>query len=161
MTEIIFCGTPRVRSRESYALVRSLKHTPEYLLRSSFLPCQLLYSTNHEHHIGGRTVPSETTLFRQDTHALALLPEAVNDYIQQYLTGVRYKRDASVVAALCPILLFVEYNDDGIFPLLRPPPSANTDDDIEQSPSQSGVIVELGLEQLNGDSVRSGSLSIR
>ena len=161
MTELIFCGTPMVWSRESCALVRSLKHTPEYLLRSSFLPCQLLKSTNHEHHIGGRTVPSETTLFRQETHAHALLSEAVSDYIQQYLTGVRYKRDASVVAALCPILLFVEYNDDGIFSLLRPPPSANTDDDIQQSPSQGGVIVELDLEQLNGDSVRSESLSIR
>ena len=54
---------------------------------------------------------------------------------------MRYKRDAPVVAALCPILLFVEYNDDGIFLLLRhlAPPPNNTNDDIEQSPAQGGM----------------------
>ena len=75
---------------------------------------------------------------------------------------MRYQRDASVVAAFCPILLFVVYHDDGIFPLLRhfaPPP--NTNDDIEQSPAQGGIIVEGDLEQLNGDSARSDSLSVR
>ena len=40
-----------------------------------------------------------------------------------------------------------------------PPPNIN--DDIEQSPSQGGITVESGLEQLNGDSVRSGNLSVR
>ena len=60
---------------------------------------------------GGRMVPSETTLFlRQDPHALALLAEAASDDFQQYLTGVRYQRDAPVVAALCPILFFMEYH---------------------------------------------------
>ena len=43
-----------------------------------------------------------------------------------------------------------------------PPPSPlNTDDDSEQSPSQDGITVEDDLEQLNGDSVRSDSLSVR
>ena len=72
---------------------------------------------------------SETTLFlRQDPHALAVLAEVVSDDLQQYLAGVRYQRDAPVVAGPCPILLFMEYHDDGIFPLLRhlaPPPNTN------------------------------------
>ena len=53
-------------------------------------------------------------------------------------------------------------HDDGIFPLLRhlaPPP--NTNDDIEHSPAQGGITVEGDLEQLNGDSVRSDSISVR
>ena len=63
-------------------------------------------------------VPSETTLFlRQDPHALALLAKAASDDFKQYLTGVRYQRDAPVVAALCPILFFMEYHKS-IFPLL-------------------------------------------
>ena len=99
-------------------------------------------------------VRSETTLFlRQDPHAPAVLAEAASDDLQQYLAGVRYERDAPVVAAPCPILLFMEYHDDSIFPLLRhlaPPP--NTNHDIEQSPAQGGVIVEGYLEQLNLDS---------
>ena len=69
---------------------------------------------------------------RQDPHALTVLAEGVSDDLQQYLAGVRYQRDAPVVAALCPILLFVKYHDDGILPLLRhlaPPP--NTNDEIE------------------------------
>ena len=56
----------------------------------------------------------------------------------------------------------MEYHNDGIFPMLRhlaPPP--NTNDDIEQSPAQGGITVEGDLEQLNGDSVRSDSLSVR
>ena len=51
--------------------------------------------------------------------------------------------------------------DDVIFPLLRhlaPLPNAN--DDIEQSPAQGGITVEGHLEQLNGDCVRSDSLSV-
>ena len=56
----------------------------------------------------------------------------------------------------------MEYYDDDIFPLLRhlaPPP--NTNDDIEQSPAQGGITVEGDLEQLNRDSIRSDSLSVR
>ena len=49
-----------------------------------------------------------------------------------------------------------------MFPLLRylaPPP--NTNDDIEQSPSQGEITFEGNLEQLNGSSVRPDSLSVR
>ena len=56
----------------------------------------------------------------------------------------------------------MEYNDNGIFPLLRhlmPPPSRN--DDIKQSPAEGGITIEGGLEQLNGDSVRSDNRSVR
>ena len=41
------------------------------------------------------------------------------------------------------------------------PPPPNTNDNIEQSPAQGGITVEDDLEQLNGDSVRSDSLSVR
>ena len=60
---------------------------------------------------------------------------------------MRYQRGAPVIATLCPILLVMDYHDDGIFPLLRhlaPPP--NTNDDIEQSPAQGGITVEGDLE---------------
>ena len=102
---------------------------------------------------------SETILFlRQDPHALAALAEAASDDLQQYLAGVCYQRDAPVFAALCPIYFFVECHN-GIFPL-RHLPSPNTNDDIEQTPAQGGITVEGDLEQLNGDSVRSNSLSV-
>ena len=41
-----------------------------------------------------------------------------------------------------------------------PPPPLNINDDIKQSPSQGGLAVEGDFEQLNGDSVRSNSLSV-
>ena len=44
----------------------------------------------------------------------------------------------------------------GTYPL-----SLNTNEDIEQSPSQGGIItVVLDLEHLNGDSVRPGRLFV-
>ena len=133
-----------------------------YIEWNSFLPRQLLQRSNHKHHIGSRTVRSETTLFlRQDPHALTVLAKVASDDLQQYLADVRYQRDAPVVAALCPILLFVEYHDDGIVPLLwRIVPPPNTNDAIVQSPTHGGIAVEGDLEQLNGDSVRSDSLSV-
>ena len=54
---------------------------------------------------------------RQDPNALGVLTEAVSDH-QQYLAGVCYQQDTPVVAALCPVLLFVGYHDDDIFSLL-------------------------------------------
>ena len=73
-----------------------------------------------------------TLFLRKDPHALAVLVEAVSDDIQQCLADVRYQLDAPVVAALCPILLFMEYHDDGTFPLLRHLTlTPNADDDIE------------------------------
>ena len=142
-------------------MVRSTGKT--HIHRNPFLARQLLLPTNHKHHIGGRAVWSETTLLpRQDPHALAVLAEAASGDLQQYLAGVRYQRDAPAVATLCPILLSMEYHDDGMFPLLQhlaPPP--NTNDDTEPSSAQGGIIIEGDLEQLNGDSVRSDSLSVR
>ena len=108
-------------------------------------------------------VRSETTLFLgQDPHTLTVLADAASDDLQQYLAGVRYQRDTPVVAALCPILIFMECHGGGIFPLLRhlAPPS-NTNNDVEQSPAQGGITVEGDLEQFNGDSVRFDSLSVR
>ena len=84
-------------------------------------------------------VRSETTLFLwQDPHALAVFAEAASDDLQQYLAGVRYQRDAPVVAARWRILLFMKrHHDDDIFLLLRhlaPPPNRNHD--IEPSLTQ-------------------------
>ena len=42
---------------------------------------------------------------------------------------------------------------------LAPPP--NTNGNIEQSLAQGGIPVQGDLEQLNGESVRSDSLSVR
>ena len=47
------------------------------------------------------------------------------------------------------------------FHCYTPPPSSNTNDDIDQSPSQGGVTVEGDFEQLNVDPIRSDSLSVR
>ena len=82
-------------------------------------------------------------------HALAVLAEAASDNLRQYLAGVLYQRDAP--AALCSILLSMEYYGDGIFPLLQhlaSPP--NTNDDNEQFPAQGRTTVGDDLEQLNG-----------
>ena len=168
MAEIIFCGTPkrastvqrRVRSTESYALVRSMNHAYN---RMCFFRANSCSGRITNIIFGCRTVRSETTLFlRQDPHALAVFDEAASDNLKQYFAGARYQRDAPVVAALCPILILMEYDDDDISPLLRhlalPP---NTDDDIEQSPAQGGITIEGDLEQLNGDSVRCDSLCFR
>ena len=78
-----------------------------------------------------------------------MLAKAASDDLQQYLASVRYQRDAP--AALCSILLSMEYYDGGIFPLLRHLASpTNTNDDNEQSPAQGGTTVGGDLEQLNG-----------
>ena len=113
--------------------------------------------------IGGQTVRPETTLFLpHDPDALAVLAEAASDDLQQHLAGVRYKGDVPEVVAICSILLFMEYHDDGIFPLLwHLAPPLNTNDDTEHSPAQGGITVEGDLEQLNEDSARSDSISVR
>ena len=82
-------------------VVRFGKIDKSYIEWNLFLPYQLLQPTNRKHHIGGRTSRSETTLFlRQDPHALTVLAEAASDSLRQYFAGVRYQRDATVVAAL-------------------------------------------------------------
>ena len=143
-------------------VVRFGKFDKAYIERNPFLPRQLLLPTDQKDHIGGRTVWSETTLFlRQDPHVLTVLAIAATKDLQQYFAGMSYQRDAPLIPALCPILLVVKYNSDGIFPLLRhlaAPP--NTNEDIEQSSAQGGITYEGDLEQLNGDSVRSDSLSV-
>ena len=94
-------------------------------------------------------------LLRQDPHALAVLIEAVSDGIQQYLSGVRYERDAPVSAALCPILCFVDYHDDDIFPLLRhlPPLQIQT---TTSSSFQCRAALLLGVMLNSSTETRSG-----
>ena len=110
MTKIILCGPPkrastaqrRVRSTESYALVRSMKHTYSGIYFFHTSSCNRR-TTNIISVV--EVVRLKTTLFlRQDSHALAVVAEATSDDLQQYLAGEHYQRDAPVVAALCPIL---------------------------------------------------------
>ena len=117
----------------------------------------------HKHHIGGRTVRSETTLFfLQDPHALAVRAKAVSDKSSAVSSRHALQAICPSVAALCPIILLMEYHDDGIFPPLRHLASPlNTNVDIEQSPAQGGITVEGTLEQLNGDSVRPDRRTVR
>ena len=69
-----------------------------------------------------------------------------SDDLQQYFSGVHYQRDAPEVVALCPILLLMEYHDDGIYLLLGHLASpTNTNDDIEYSLAQGVIIVEDDL----------------
>ena len=148
ITEIILCDTSkrartvqrRVRSTESYVLVSSIQHTTEFF---SSAPTSVADESQISYRwqngsVGNDSVPPE------DPHAFAVLAETARDDLQQYLAGVCYQRDAPVVVLLCPILLFMEYRDDGIFPLLRHlAPAPNTNDDIEQSPAL-GAIKLLG-----------------
>ena len=113
MTEIIFCGTPkwastdqrRVRSRESYALVRSIMHTYNGIcfFRANSCSRRITNITSVVERFGRKPLCSSGRI----PHALAVLAEAASDDLQQYLAGVRHQRDAPVIAALCPILLFI------------------------------------------------------
>ena len=148
MTEIIFCGTPkrtstvqgRVRSTESYALVRSIKHTYSgiHFFHASSCNRRITNIISVVERFGrnplcssGRIPPSSQYLLGRRAMML-----------HQYLSGVSYRRDAPVVSVLYPILRFVDHHDNGIFPLLRhlvSPP--NTNDDIEHSSAQGGITV--------------------
>ena len=91
----------------------SIKHTYNEFLSSAPAPV----TNNHEHHIGGRTVRSETTLFHgQGPHAVAVLAAKVSDDLQQHFTGFRYQRDTFSYCTLSDPV-FVKYHD-GIFLLL-------------------------------------------
>ena len=125
MTEIIFCGTPKrartvqrgVRSTESYALVRSIKHTYSGIrfFRASSCNRRITNIISVVGRFGRKPLCSSGRIPTRSQYSLRR-------------RGVRYQQDAPVVAAVCPILLFVEYHDDGIFPLLRhlAPPQIRT-----------------------------------
>ena len=90
-----------------------------------------------------------------------MVTEAASDDRQQYLAGVCHQRDTPVVAELCPILLFVEHLDNGVFPLLwNVSLPLHAIDDVEQSLSQGGITVEGDLQQLDGNSIRFNSLPV-
>ena len=145
---------------ESYALARSIKHADNGIcfFRANSCSRRITKIISVVERFGRKPLCSYGRIPTRSQYSI----EAASDDLQQYLAGVRYQRDAPVVAELCPILLFMEYHDDGIFPLLRHlPPPPSTGDDIEQSLPQGGITVECDIEQLNGDSVRSDSLSVR
>ena len=80
-------------------VVRFGKVDKAYIQQNLFLSRHLLQLTNHKHHIGGRTVRSETTLFlREDPHALTVLAEVASDDLPQYLAGARYQRDTRTLS---------------------------------------------------------------
>ena len=80
---------------------------------------------------------------------------------KQYLAGLCYQRDTPIVAALCPILLFVEYHDDGIFlHCCRPPPLQIQTTMISSRfyRRRDHHSLSVTLNQLDGDFARSDSL---
>ena len=173
MAEIIFCGTPkrastvqrRVRSTESCALVRSIKHTycGIRFFRASSCNRRITNIISVAQWFARKPLCSSGRIATRSQYSLKRRAMMFSSILPACAAGVCCRRDAPVVAALCPTLLFVEYHDDGIFPLLlrHHAPLPNTNGDIEQSPTQGGITVEGNLKQLNGDSVWSDSLSVR
>ena len=111
MTASILGGTPkrartahrRIRSTESYALVRSIKH--KYKGVSFFRPSSCRRRTT----INRRSLGSKPTLLLpQNVFALAVsLTKATRDDFEEYFAGVSHKGDATIVATLRPIFLLV------------------------------------------------------
>ena len=130
MTEIMFYGTPkrastvqrRVRSTESYALVRSIKHTYSGIrfFRASSCNRRITNIISVVERFGRKPLCFSGRIPTRSQYSLRQ-----RAMIFSSILPACYQRDAPVVAVLCPILLFVEYHEDGIFPLLRhlaPPP---------------------------------------
>ena len=135
----------RVRSTESYALVRSIKHrySGHRFFRANSCSRRITKIISMVERFGRKLLCSFGRIPTCSQHSLR--PRAM--IFSTSLAGVRYQRVTPVVATLCPILLFVEYHDDGIFPLVRhlSPPS-NTNDDIEQSSTQDGIADQVDFQ---------------
>ena len=136
MAEIIFCGTPkrastvqrRVRSTESYALVRSMKHTYSGIrfFRASSCNRRITNIISVVERFGRKPLCSSGRIPTRSQYSLRRRAMIISSILPACAIS---EMPLPVVAALCPILLFVEYHDDGIFPLLRhlaPPPQIRT-----------------------------------
>ena len=111
ITEVIFYDTPkrsisiegtvqrRVRSTESYALVRSIKYT--YNGIRFFRADSCSRPTNHEHRIGERRVWSETTMLRL-THTTRLATAYVYIYYWVWSGPERLLRENTHTHTLMP-----------------------------------------------------------
>ena len=143
MTASILGGTPkqamaslrRVRSTESYSWVRSIKHKYREVSISRASSCSSSY---YEHHVNRRSLGSGLTLFlQQNVLAFAMVTQATRDDIEEYFAGVSHERDATIIATISPIFVFVKHLNRCIVPFLRhaTSPPHNDDDIVELSES--------------------------
>ena len=122
MTEIIFCGTPkrastvqrRARSMESYALVRSIKHTYNGICfyRANFYVQRITNIMSVVERFGWKLLCSSVRVSMHSQYSLRRRAMIFSRILLACATS-------EVFAALFPTLLFVEHHDDRIFPLLR------------------------------------------
>ena len=157
MTSSILAGTQkrarashkRLRSTESYALVRSIK-------RGVLLPRQFLQSSYYEHHVNRRALGSEPTLFLwQNVLAFAIVTQATSDDFEEYFAGVSHEGDVTIIATLSPVFLLVKHLNRCIFPLLRyaiPPPHSD-DDIVEVSEGVQFSFVGQNLQELGRETI--------
>ena len=114
------------------------------------LPRQFLQSSYYEHHVNRRALGFEPTLFlRQNVLAFAIVTQATRDDFEEYFAGVSREGDATIIATLSPIFLFVKHLNRCIFPLLRyATPRPHSDDDtVELSESVQFSFVGQNLQE--------------
>ena len=165
MTVIRFCGTPkqastvqRVRSTESYASVRSIKHTYSGIrfFHASSCNRRITNIISVVERFGRETPCSSGRIPTRSQYSLRQRAMIFSSILPACATSVMPYSYRTL-----PDHFFMEYHDDTIFPLLRhlAPPS-NTNDDIEQSPAQGRITVVGDLEQPDGGPVWPDSLSV-
>ena len=124
MIEIIFYGTSKrastlqrkVRSLESYALVRSIKYTYSGIcfFRANFCSLRTTNIISTVERFGWEPLCSSGRIPTRSQYPLRRRARIFSSILPACATS----KIPLVVAALCPILIFVEYHDDSIFPLL-------------------------------------------
>ena len=128
------------------------------------LPRQFLKSSYYEHHVNRRALGSKPTRFlRQNVLAFAIVTQATRDYFEEYFAGVRHEGDATIIATLSPIFLFVKHLIRCIFPLLRyaTPPPHSDDDIVEVSEGVQFSFVGQYLQELGRETIGPYRLSVR
>ena len=132
-------------------------------VQGGVLPRQFLQSSYCEHHVDRRALGSEPTLFlRQNVLAFAIVTQATRDDFEEYFAGMRHEEDATIIATLSPIFLFVKHLNRCIFPLLRyanRPPHSN-DDIVEVSEGVQFSFVGQNLQELGRETIGPCRLSV-
>ena len=142
MTKIIFRGTPkrantvqrRVQSTESYALVRSIKHTHSGILffRASSSNRRITNIISVVQRFGRKPLCSSGRIPTRSQYSLRRRAMIFSSILPACATSEMPLRQLHSCRTLSDPSFCGVYHDDGIFPLLRhlaPPP--NTNDDIE------------------------------
>ena len=168
MTEIIFCGPPkrastvqrRVRSTESYALVRSIKHTYSGIcfFRASSCNRRITNIISVVERFGRKPFCSSGRIPTRSQYSLRRRAMIFSSILPACATS---EVPLQLPHSVRSFFLWSTMMIASFYCCNTSPPPPNMNDDIEQSPAQGGIAVEGDLEQLNGDSVRSDSLSVR